>query len=81
MKHQQEQVRLFHFQNLVLADDVQSGFRDNQACKLRDCCWLTGNAQPVAKIMIKGKPKLFAGFHEAEHGIAGDTSIPAHGAA
>ncbi len=42
---------------------------------------MIGNAKPITEIMPEGKPELLAGLHEAEHGIARDTPIPAHGAA
>ena len=42
---------------------------------------MIGNAKPVAEVVPEGQTKLFAGLHEAEHVIAGDTPIPALGAA
>lgn len=44
-----------------------SGFGDNEACKLRNGCLLTGYTKPVAEIMPEGKPKLFAGLHKVQH--------------
>lgn len=55
-----------------------SGLGDNEACKLRNGCLLIGYTKPVAEIMPEGKPKLFAGLHKAQHGIAGNAPLFAH---
>jgi hypothetical protein len=37
--------------------------------------------EPVTEIVVKRKPELLARLHQTEHGIAGNTTASAHGAA
>jgi len=59
--------------SLLREDYAGSGEHQGGECRNR----LTGNAEPIAKIVVKGKPEFPASLHEAEHRIARHTSISA----